>query len=444
MTDLPGGLEGRYPSPAARLAAPAETGPAEAPGLAAPDPAGSRRTGRTTGRAPTTETAMAEDPRRAKPLKKLEWFFSGLARLGTTYRRSKLDSRRLDDLSPRLDGAENDLRHGLGRLDDLAADAHAREAGLAARLDDAQARLDAAADRLAETEARLAAAETALAAERAAGRDERAITARAYADLARRLDVLRFGGKPSGTAPAEGPAEGLEALLDACYNRIEARLRGSREEIARRLVPYLDDVAAARERSGGGAVLDIGCGRGEWLELLVSKGIEARGIDLNPVQAAEARAEGLPVEEGDAIALMESLPANTLAVVSAHHLVEHLPFRDTARLTREALRVLRPGGLLMLETPNPATLIVGARNFHFDPTHIKPLPAEVLTALLDTLGFHPVEARFLHPSETGDILAREGRLDPVVAELLFGPMDLAVLGIKPALDAGEAPAVPEA
>ncbi|MEM9761159.1 MAG: class I SAM-dependent methyltransferase, partial [Pseudomonadota bacterium] len=382
-----------------------------------------------------------EDPRRAKPLKKLEWFFSGLARLGTTYRRSKLDSRRLDDLSPRLDGAESDLRHGLGRLDDLAAEAEARAADLAARL-------DVTADRLAEAEARLAEAEAALAAERAAGRDERAITARAYSDLTRRLDVLRFGGAPSGTAPTEAPAEapteGLEALLDACYNRIEARLRGSREEIARRLVPYLDDVAAAQERCGGGAVLDIGCGRGEWLELLVSKGIEARGIDLNPVQAAEARAEGLPVEEGDAIALMEGLPANTLSVVSAHHLVEHLPFRDTARLTREALRVLKPGGLLMLETPNPATLIVGARNFHFDPTHIKPLPAEVLTALLDTLGFHPVEARFLHPSETGDILAREGRLDPVVAELLFGPMDLAVLGTKPALDAAAAPAVPDA
>ncbi|MEO1722017.1 MAG: class I SAM-dependent methyltransferase [Pseudomonadota bacterium] len=384
---------------------------------------------------------MAEDPRRAKPLKKLEWFFSGLARLGTLYRRSKLDSRRLDEFSPRLDGAESDLRHGLGRLDDLAAEAQTREAATVARLDEA-------ADRLAEAERRLAEAEVALAAERAAGRDERAITARAYADLARRLDVLRFGGAPSDTAPMAGPAEGLEALLDACYNRIEARLRGSREEIARRLVPYLDDVAAAQSRCSGGAVLDIGCGRGEWLELLISKGYEARGIDLNPVQAAEARAEGLPVEEGDAIALMESLPANTLSVVSAHHLVEHLAFRDTARLTREALRVLKPGGLLMLETPNPATLIVGARNFHFDPTHVKPLPAEVLTALLDTLGFHPVEARFLHPSGTGEILAREGRLDPVVAELLYGPMDLAVLGIKPALDGtldgGSTPEVPDA
>ncbi|MEM9784790.1 MAG: hypothetical protein AAF899_20255, partial [Pseudomonadota bacterium] len=68
MTDLPGGLEGRHPSTAARLAAPADTGPADAPGLAAPDPAGGRRTGHKAGRAPTTETAMAEDPRRAKPL----------------------------------------------------------------------------------------------------------------------------------------------------------------------------------------------------------------------------------------------------------------------------------------------------------------------------------------------------------------------------------------
>ncbi|MEM6905184.1 MAG: class I SAM-dependent methyltransferase, partial [Pseudomonadota bacterium] len=425
-------------------------------------------------------------------LKRLEWFFTALPKLGDTFRRAKVGWRRLDALETQTQALSDDRAHDQAALD-AAIEASHRDTATTLetalmrletqtedRVGDLTAALEQIRRSLDRLEMRL---QSEIAADQARSAAERAITARAYGDLTRRVDLLRFQGSTAPvphkggqeSAPADtpsNPAPGLEALLDACYNRIEARLRGSREEIAGRLVPYLADVEAARSRTHPSAstpqdgppggplvaplggtvwtnagplpdafpealegmlpVLDIGCGRGEWLELLAQHRIPAYGVDLNPVQAAEALAEGLPVIEGDAIAHLERLPAGCLSVVSAHHLIEHLPFPVIARLVRASLHALAPGGLLMLETPNPGTLIVGARNFHFDPTHIKPLPAEVLTTLLDTLGFHPVEARFLHPSPTGGHLVDEGRLDPVVADLLFGPMDLAVLGIKPA------------
>jgi O-antigen chain-terminating methyltransferase len=154
-------------------------------------------------------------------------------------------------------------------------------------------------------------------------------------------------------------------------------------------------------------------------------------VELNPVQAGEARAEGLDVLEGDACAHLASVPDGSLAMVTAHHLVEHLPFRTVAWIAREALAKLAPGGLLLFETPNPNSLLVGARSFHMDPTHLRPLPAEVLETLLDTVGFHPVETRFMHPHEKLGTFDRERRLDPEIAGLIFGPQDLAVIATRP-------------
>jgi O-antigen chain-terminating methyltransferase len=136
---------------------------------------------------------------------------------------------------------------------------------------------------------------------------------------------------------------------------------------------------------------------------------------------------------GDACAHLAGQPDGSLAMVTAHHLVEHLPFRTVAWIAREAMAKLAPGGLLLFETPNPNTLLVGARSFHMDPTHLKPLPAEVLGVLLDTVGYHPVETRFLHPHEKLDVFFRERRIDQEVAGLLFGPQDLCVIATKPAL-----------
>ncbi|MGF1445448.1 MAG: methyltransferase domain-containing protein [Pikeienuella sp.] len=263
-----------------------------------------------------------------------------------------------------------------------------------------------------------------------------ASASRAYTDISRRVDLLRFGSSASGrdTPPLAPEArEGLAALMDAFYGRLEDRFRGARSEIKERLRVYLPDIRAAVVAAPGRAVLDLGCGRGEWVELLAEVGIEAHGVDLNPVQIEEAVAMGLPVSQGDALKALAETPDGALAAVTAHHLIEHLPFETLTWMTREALRALAPGGVLIYETPNCQNLIVGASTFHIDPTHVKPLPPQLLSTLLDTVGFHPVETRPLHPSETRDVFLRDDRADPYLAELMFGPQDLAMLARKPVL-----------
>ena len=267
--------------------------------------------------------------------------------------------------------------------------------------------------------------------------DEQALVTRSYSDISRRVDLLRHR-QPAAAAPetqdeaaSAQPADGLQSLIDAFYNRLEDRYRGSREEIKRRLLKYIPDAESAAQRCGGLPVLDIGCGRGEWLELLAEHGLKATGVDLNPVQIEEARAAGLDVHQGDAIAWLGKAADASFSMITAHHLVEHLPFETVVWIAREALRVLAPGGILLFETPNPRNILVSTTGFHMDPTHIRPLPAEVLSTLFDTIGFHPVETRFLHPHEKLPVFLNEHRLDPELANLFFGPQDHAVLGTRP-------------
>lgn len=342
-------------------------------------------------------------------------------------RSGQSDVRRgFDAALERIAGLEERVSEISDALRRSSEDAHTRLAAIERNLGERmRPELDGFAGRLEGFERRV---------DRVAG--DVAQSARAYSELSRRLDLQRFRGGEAARDPApEGPParEGLDALLESFYGRLEDRYRGSREEIKRRLAVYLPDIAAAREAAGGRAVLDLGCGRGEWVELLTEQGHAAEGIDLNPVQIAEAEAAGLPVRQGDALAALAEAPDNAYAAVTAHHLVEHLPFETVGWMTREALRVLAPGGVLIYETPNPRNLIVGATTFHLDPTHRRPMPAEVLTTLLDTAGYHPVEARPLHPSETLGAFRRDARADPYIAELLFGPQDLAVLATKPAV-----------
>jgi O-antigen chain-terminating methyltransferase len=119
-------------------------------------------------------------------------------------------------------------------------------------------------------------------------------------------------------------------------------------------------------------------------------------------------------------------------MISAHHLVEHLPFDAVAWIAREAMRVLAPEGILLFETPHTRNVLVGATTFHTDPTHLKPMPEQVLTVLFDTAGFDPVEVRALNPHARFKEFLDTPDFNDELAFLLFGPQDLAVLGTKPA------------
>jgi SAM-dependent methyltransferase len=176
------------------------------------------------------------------------------------------------------------------------------------------------------------------------------------------------------------------------YRAFEDRYRGARDEIGRRLAvyrPFLLALAAQAGRAGAGPAraLDLGCGRGEWLELLAACGIAGRGVDLDEGMLRACRERHLDVERADALASLRALPDASLALVSAFHLVEHLPFALVQDIIAEARRVLQPGGLLIFETPNPENLTVGASSFYLDPSHERPLPPALLAFAVEFGGF---------------------------------------------------------
>jgi len=206
------------------------------------------------------------------------------------------------------------------------------------------------------------------------------------------------------------------------YLALERRFRGTADEIAHRAQPYLQLIQANPALHC--PVLDIGSGRGEWLALLAQASLPAAGVDLNPINGDYCRSRGLDVSTGDALAYLASLPANSLGTVTAFHLVEHLPFGTLLALTDEILRVLKPGGLLIYETPNPENLLVASNSFWLDPTHLRPLPPELLQFLLAQRGFVEADIRRLHPGEPA------ATTDPTLQALLSGPRDYAVIARK--------------
>lgn len=228
---------------------------------------------------------------------------------------------------------------------------------------------------------------------------------------------------PSGLAPD---------ILDPLYLAFENRFRGSREEIMDRLAEYVPVIREAEAGTEGREILDIGCGRGEWLEIMKEEGLAARGLDLNDVLVRECRDKGFEVEKNDALSFLRSLPDSSLGAITAFHLIEHLEFNDRIALFDECVRVLKSGGVAIFETPNPRNLLVGACNFWSDPTHLRPLYPETQQFLMEYRGFCNVELVFLHPHEGGQRLPSEEA--PVLAarlnEVLGCERDFAVIGYK--------------
>jgi SAM-dependent methyltransferase len=189
-------------------------------------------------------------------------------------------------------------------------------------------------------------------------------------------------------------------MSDTFYKAFEDRYRGSRETIAARLrayLPFLEPLAALHQPA---RALDVGCGRGEWLEVAAAAGFEATGVDIDDAMLAACRERGLAVQTADALQTLRAMADASLAMVSAFHVVEHIPFDQVRALAAEALRVLQPGGLLILETPNPENLVVGATSFYRDPSHLRPLPPELLSFAAEHAGFaRQLVVRLQEPAE---------------------------------------------
>lgn len=246
------------------------------------------------------------------------------------------------------------------------------------------------------------------------------------------------------TALAQGPeAEQRlrKADADVSYIGFEHRFRGAEEDIRDRVRVYLPRLRQAAP------VLDLGCGRGEALALLEAEGVECRGVDPSSAMVRHCLEEGLAVDRKDALsALADAEPASLGGVVS-FHVIEHLAPEDVERLVRLAFAALRPGGILVLETPNPLSVAVTARSFWLDPTHKRPVHPEALAACCEQAGFTGIERLDLRPypeeerlpeipldgldGQSRELADRLNRLRDELDDFLFGYRDYALIGEKP-------------
>jgi SAM-dependent methyltransferase len=217
--------------------------------------------------------------------------------------------------------------------------------------------------------------------------------------------------------------------LDGLYLALEDRFRGSRAEIEERLRFYLPLLEKHRIGAQRMPILDLGCGRGEWLEILAEAGLDAYGVDTNSIFIAQCRERGLRVIEEDALQHLRGLPDSRLGAVTGFHIIEHLPLDVLVKLIEETVRVLKPGGLAIFETPNPQNVLVGCHNFYVDPTHRNPIPCVTAQFLLEALGLCDVEIVNLHPyAESFKVLDGGTELERRFNDYFYGPQDYAVIG----------------
>ncbi|MCA4822983.1 MAG: methyltransferase domain-containing protein [Serratia rubidaea] len=171
------------------------------------------------------------------------------------------------------------------------------------------------------------------------------------------------------------------------YRAFEEKHRGSVQDIKQRLSVYLPFITTLAKTYPSVEVADVGCGRGEWLETLKEHAIPAIGVDLDDGMLERALQVGLNVKKMDCLAFLQSLEDESLLAITGFHIAEHLPFDILQSLVQESLRVLKPGGLLILETPNPENVSVGTCSFYMDPTHNHPLPPPLLEFIPNYYGF---------------------------------------------------------
>jgi SAM-dependent methyltransferase len=228
--------------------------------------------------------------------------------------------------------------------------------------------------------------------------DLRAIVGVAHqAALSLKRDVQRVPGVPQ--VPEVPEVHGVFGALDSYkYVGFENQFRGSRDAIRARLESYLPFF------TGTADVLDVGCGRGEFLELLAGAGVTARGIDSNHEMAEQCRARGLDVVEADAVGYLAGLPDGALGGLFAAQVVEHLPADYLLRFLELAFHKVRPGGRVVLETLNPACWVAFFESYIRDITHKWPLHPETLKYLMLASGFTRAEIEYRSPVPLQDRL----------------------------------------
>ncbi len=217
------------------------------------------------------------------------------------------------------------------------------------------------------------------------------------------------GSRPDGAAPI---------AID--WFRFAQVFRGPEQRIQEQQKKYMARFQGATE------VLDLGCGRGEFLESARAAGLAARGIDQSGECVAICRAKGLAADRADLFEYLDGLPDQALGGVFCSQVVEHLPPERLPDLIQLLAKKLEKGALLAIETPNPECLAIFATHFYLDPTHTRPIPPALLRFYLEEAGLVNIEIERLAPAiESMPSLAE---LPASFRETFFGGLDYAIFG----------------
>lgn len=247
-------------------------------------------------------------------------------------------------------------------------------------------------------------------------------------DLRKRLERLEAAETARNFTPWFGAAT------------FEDQFRGSADDLRDRYRDLADRLA------GSGPVVDLGCGRGEFVQLLVDLGVEAKGVEIDRDLVDLGRSTGLAVEYGDAVTWLAAEPDGSLGAVSLIQVIEHLTPKDRTEVIRLAAEKLRPGGRILVETLNPQSLYIFARAFYADPTHDTPVHPAYLEFLMKEAGFSEIGIEWRSPPPDGEPLqpvssgppsgASDGLIEQINANIarvnaiLFGPQDYAILAVR--------------
>ena len=248
-------------------------------------------------------------------------------------------------------------------------------------------------------------------------------------NLQQKIDFLETNNKTVKSLTKDTVSAKLFAndhMLDKFYGDFEDRFRGSEDMIYDRLSEYVPVFKEQKIDYAKSPVLDIGSGRGELLKLLKDSGINAIGLDINKEMVERSIKMGYKASEGDAELFLKNSKSQSFGAITGFHIVEHIPFNVLLRIFNNCYRALVADGFVIFETPNPENLKVGSTTFYMDPSHLHPLPPDLLAFTLQTIGFRNVEIRRLHPEtdKMNDSLPKE------VNNLLYGPRDYSVIGYK--------------
>ena len=180
------------------------------------------------------------------------------------------------------------------------------------------------------------------------------------------------------------------------YTEFENNFRGSREQIINVLSNYDGLIDYILNIDNDPSLLDIGSGRGEWVQKCQAKGFNSIGLELDPKMVDDCKKLNLNIKQGDALSLLNDFAEDSFSIVSAFHVIEHMNHENINELIIQSKRILKPDGLLILETPSIDNIMVSSKSFHIDPTHINPIHPDLLAFMSKRNGFEKLKYYFIN------------------------------------------------